>query len=201
MKIDKNLNLVITLDRGEDDKVHVYHTPILRATFERYYRVISKVMTDIYAENLTFFSGPAVCSLMLKDTAEHMLRADGSGLNWWEGPDGVKDGLVEEIRRLTNVLVLGSNGWEVIPYTTALKRDVFTEDEAAEVEGSIAFFTFSSRMKTNPVMNRGLLAAASMLEWELTSSSLMEYRTSLMTLIEDESIGESPTVVALSIPS
>jgi hypothetical protein len=200
MKINKDLNLVLTVEREDGDAIHVFHTPILRETFEKYYRVISKVMTAIYAEQMSFFSGPSICSLLLKETAENTLRPNGDD-TWWDGEDGVENGLVEEIRRLTNVLVLGPSGWDVIPYSVALKRDIFTQDEMGEVEGSLAFFTFSSRMKMHPVASKGLSAAATMFGWQLTSLTLMEYKTSLMMSIEDEISGESETVVALSIPS
>lgn len=163
--------------------------------------------TQIYADDLSFFGGPESAYLMLKEIAENTARPNGGG-NWWEGETGIEKGLIEELWRKTQVLVLGASGWELLPYDMCIARDakggwqseILSEDEAAEVSGSVVFFTFSTFMRNNPVVSRGLIAAAALLEWQLSSLGLTEYRTSLQTLTKEETTEPKPTAEALLIP-
>lgn len=203
MRLDKKLNLIVPIERDDGTKVHIFHTPISREIYNTYFRVLNMTGTQIYADDLSFFGGPESAFLMLKEISLNTARPNGSG-NWWEGEQGVQKGLVEELWRKTQVLVLGPNGWELLPYDVVVARDekgawrsdVLSEDEAAEVEGSIIFFTCSSFMKNNPVVSRGLIAAAALFEWQLSSLGLTEYRSSLTT-----STGEEISPKPLSVPA
>ena len=64
----------------------------------------------------------------------------------WDGAGGVKFGLVNEIIRLTNVMICGKNGWESIPFEIAVRREMLNEDEEAEVLSAIVFFTAISKV-------------------------------------------------------
>lgn len=179
MKLNRKLNLIVPLDRGDDGpSPRVFATPIRRETFEEYHAVIARTFTRIYAEKLHIFGGPRVAALMLRETAKETPRAGGS---WWEGPDGVENGLLREIRRLTNVLVPTEAGWQTIPYEDAVKREFLDEEEAAEVEGALAFFTVNSAMHTRALATQILQSAAEMWGWEVSSSALTEYRSGLPT--------------------
>lgn len=204
MKIDRKLSLVVPIERDAESLIYCYSMPIGRPMYERYHRVISRTMAQIFSdyERATFFSGPANTALILREIAESTARLDGTG-SWWSGDDGVggKLGLMAEIRRLTTVLIPTEAGWQTIQYDEALKKDVFTEDEAAEVEGAICFFTFASFMRGNQMVNRSVIAAAATYQWQLISSTLTEFRTGLMISTKAESTAEAPTAQALSIPS
>jgi len=208
MRLDKKLNLIIPLEREDGTQVHIYHTPISRDIYNTYFRILNMVGTQVYANDLSFFGGPEAAFLMLKEISENTARPDGSG-NWWEGENGVEKGLIEELWRKTQVLNLSPSGWDLLPFDVAIARDdkgnwrsdILSEDEAAEVCGGIVFFTFSTFMRQNPVISRGLIAAAALFDWQLSSLALTEYRTSLTTLTKDESLDEVATPKALSIPS
>jgi hypothetical protein len=149
--------------------------------FDRYFIVISKTFAAIYQEGLGVVAGPRIAARMLKKVA--------TDLGVWSGPDGVLNGLMEEIRRLTNVVV----GGETVPLAEAVTRGILNEDEADEVEGAIVFFTVASLMhKTTDLP--GVLAGMSAL-WDAVSTPLgpMEYVRSLPTSSETAPTGERAT--------
>lgn len=203
MRLDSRLNLIIPLDRDDGTKVHIYHTPISRDIFSTYFRVLSMTGTQIYSEDLSFFGGPEVAYLMLEEISKNTVRPNGSG-SWWDGDSGVEKGLLEEIWRKTQVLVLTGSGWELLPFDISIARDlkgnwqsdILSEDEAEAVKGALVFFTSAVFMRNNPVMSRGLLAAAALFEWQLSSLELTAYKSSLQTLIKEEISPMKP----LSVP-
>lgn len=190
MKITKNLNLVVKADteRGE---VFVHSTPISVNIFEKYVFIISKTLSTLYEEGLTVFAGPRVAAITMKNIAIQR--------NIWDGPDGVENGLMNEIRRLTNVVMPGENGWESIPYHDAIKSGVIDAQAASEIEGQLVFFTCVSRMhrpKEIPALLDGISEV-----WGTQSTSLnsTEFQNSLPTSTPAANTGEKVTVS--SIPS
>jgi len=172
MQIDKNtLNFVMPIERENGTTVHVYAIPISRAVFERYYMVMAKAFNTIYSGGLGIMSGPRVASMVIKDTAIEM--------GVWDGPEGVERGLMNEIRRLTNVLVLTDNGWETIPIHEAIAKGHIDEDDMSEVENALAFFSVACHMHRK-ADRRGILDGASRL-WgaRLESLSCSEFCASL----------------------
>ncbi|KWN80871.1 hypothetical protein WM24_23850 [Burkholderia ubonensis] len=180
MKLDRKLNLVLNIESG-----HVHHAPISKEVFERYFLPISKTFTRIYAEGLGSMAGPRVAAMMLKKVAQDD--------NIWEGVDGVENGLMNEIRRLTNVVLPSEQGWSTLPYYEALRQDMLDEDEVSEVENALCFFTCAVSMhKKN---ERNVIVGAMTLFWggQITSSGLMEFARSLPTSTADENTGEKAT--------
>jgi hypothetical protein len=137
MRIDKRLNLVIEVET-EQGTVFVHSTPISRDVFERYFLIISKTFAAIISEGLSFISGPRVAALMLKKIA--------TDLGVWEGRDGVNNGLMAEVRRLSNVVMPSERGWQTVPFQDAIDKGLLDESDIAEVEGLIAFFICASAM-------------------------------------------------------
>lgn len=198
MKIDRRLNLVIPVDRDDGTTLYAFSSPISREVFENYFLVISKTFSRIIAEGLQLLGGPRVCAMMLRDTAMNTLRS--RGVSWWEGPDGVENGLMNEVRRLTNVLVpREGGGWESTPYADAVSGGLLDAEEVAEIEGGISFFTVNYYMHKRQVVERMLESVAGMWAWQITSSTLSDYRTSLTTSTPAAPTGG--TVTPSSIPS
>lgn len=197
MQIDKNtLNLVMPIERGDGSTVHVYAIPIARAVFERYYMVMAKTFNTIYSGGLGIMSGPRVAAMILKDTAIEM--------GAWDGAEGVDRGLMQEIRRLTNVLVLGANGWETVPLHEAIAKGHIDEDDMSEVENALAFFSVASHMHRK-ADRRQILGGASRL-WgaRLESLSCSEYCASLSksTMTANSAAQpQEPTKPLLQIPA
>lgn len=186
MRINKKLNIVIPFEGG-----HVHSTPISREIFEKYFESISKAMTSIYKGGLGTMAGPRVASLMLK---KHAIE-DGC----WEGPDGVESGLMNEIKRLSNVIVPGDRGWITSPYYDAIQKELLDSDEISEVENALVFFTLASAFHKKNELPGILLGANKFWGSETTFLNSTEYANSLKTLTEAENTGEK--VIHSSIPS
>lgn len=137
MRIDKRLN-IITEVQTETGSVFVHSAPISRDVFEKYFLVISKTFAALIGEGLAFISGPRVAALMLKKIANDM--------GTWEGKDGVSNGLVAEIRRLSNLVMPTENGWKTVPFQDAIDKELLSDSDIAEVEGNIVFFICASAM-------------------------------------------------------
>jgi hypothetical protein len=178
MKIDKKLNFIIPIER-ETEVVYVHCTPLLRETFKRFYLILAQTFTAIYTKGVTLVSGPRVAALMLQEIAE----ADGS----W---DFVQEGLVNEIHRLANMIVLTEGGWKTVPLETALRRGALSLDEVDEVEGYLTFFIVASAMHTKEELP-GVLERVSRV-WGLQTSSLncTEFAKSLPTPTTEDNTGK-----------
>lgn len=169
MKIDNKLNLVVQVE-GEEGTLFVHSMPLSRMVWERYFVVLSKTFSAMIAEGMSFISGPRIAALMLRKVAE-----EGGT---WEGKDGVANGLMAEIRRLTNVVLPGENGWSTLPYQDAIARGLVSEDDAAEVDGLIVFFICVSAIQHRKDVPDSL---ARMAVWGglTTSLNCTEYAASL----------------------
>ncbi len=184
MRIDKSLNLVIPVER-DDGTIYVHSMPIGREVFERYFLVISKTFTEIYAQGIGQLAGPRVAALMLKRV---------SGDEWPE----IEQGLMGEIRRLSSVLIQTDGKWQTMPMQEALDMGAMDANEVSEVENALVFFTVASAMHRSN--QRPVIAGAlSMWDAEISSQTCTELKASLQTLIETANSGEK--VKASSIPS
>lgn len=189
MKVDRKLNLVIPVERP-DGPIYIHSVPISRAVYERHYLILAKTFALIWDEGLRTLSGPSVAAMVLRDVAK--------GRNVWDGPEGVEAGLMAEIRRLSNVSLPGPKGWESIPLQEAIDTDKLDEDEIAEVEGEIVFFTLECCLRQRARLPIFLQVMTQTWRLGLTSLDATEYNNSLPTLKPEENTGE--TVKASSIP-
>jgi hypothetical protein len=190
MKINRALNLVIPIetDKGQ---IFVHSTPISREVFEQYFLVISKTFASIFSQGLGAIAGPRIAYLMLKKTSEEM------GI--WSGVGGVEYGLVNEIIRLSNVLMPTAKGWKSIPLHSAIEKGTLDSETVAEVEGELIFFTCVSMMNKR-IQIEGIMDTVNGLWGSLTTSSnSTEFMNSLMTSTEAESSGEME--ITSSLPS
>ena len=191
MKIDKALNLVLTVDR-DGFTIHVHSSPISEEVFENYYLPISKTFAGIYDEGVAL-AAPRIAGMMLKDVSKR--------LGLWEGEEGVQAGLMKEIERLTNVLVPGDNGGFVsMPLESALARDKISTEEYREIFGQIIFFIVISAMHKKKLIPQFLAAMTNMWGGVTTSSNSTEYADYLTTSTAAANTGEKVAVQS-SIPS
>lgn len=183
MQIKSNLNLVIPVDYDKGGQIFVHSTPISREVFENYFLVISKTFADIFSQGLGAISGPRVAYLMLKHTAKN--------IGVWDGPAGVKSGLINEIIRLTNVHLPDEKGWKTIPLQVAVSRGIIDEETMAEIEGELVFFTCVSKMNKKNQAKDIMETVNGLWGSLITSLDCMEYKTFLQTSTEAESTGET----------
>lgn len=185
MKLDQKLNLVIPI--GSDQTVadpkdpkktvtvfvpefFVHSMPIGREVFEKFYLVIAKTFSSIYNEGLGFTTGPRVAMLMLRSTASSMGQLEE-----------VERGLIAEIRRLTNVVMVGQSGWETVPFQEVVDKKIISEDDLAEVENALAFFTVASSMHKKKDLLEILDGAGTLWGAQTSLLSCTEYAASLRT--------------------
>jgi len=171
MRIDNKLNAVLEVETETMGSVFIHTTPISRDVFKKYFMTISRTFTALIAETVPMAGGPRIAALLLEKIAKDH--------NEWEGPDGVANGLVAEIRRLTNVMIPSDNGgWRLVAFQDILATDILSEDDISEVEGIITFFTcVSAMMRKNDLTKMILMLSV----WGLrgTSHTCMEFIDSL----------------------
>ena len=188
MRLDQRLNFIIPVERDDGVTVYVHAMPISRETFERYFLVIARTFSAISTEGIGI---TRVIVLMLRKIA--------SDMGIWDGPGGVENGLMNEIRRLANVVTPGPKGWETIPFADALAVKILSEEDVSEVENALVFFTVVSVMNRR----RGLKDILDNLGqlWSARTSPLncTEYAASLPTL--KEAVSSGATVVVSSLKS
>lgn len=191
MKINRRLNLVQPIET-ESGTIHLHSTPIALETWETYFLIISKTYAAIFAEGLQMHAGPTIAGLMLRRIAE--------ANNMWDGPNGVRMGLLPEIRRLSNVVLPTG----AIPYEVALQQGLIDEDTVAEVEGAVIFFICASAVLRGPstTTQEKLRVTLGMMELmygvRTTSLDCMAFAASLQTSTPAETIGEKKQ--ASSVP-
>ncbi len=183
MKISKQLNLIvpITTDSGT---LYIHSRPILRETFKHYFMVLAKTLNTIYSEGISQGVGPSVAALTLESIAKENDPVDppndwkGNG-STWSGTFGVKRGLMDEIRRLSNVVVPADGGWESLPVSEAIKQGFLDESDVEEAEGYIVFFTCVSHIHKKNEIEPLLNAMGKIWDTQVSSLSVSEFCNSL----------------------
>jgi hypothetical protein len=96
---------------------------------------------------------------------------------------GVSDGLMPEIRRLSNVVTPNPNGggWVTVPFEDAVRQNMFSPDDLEEIEGGICFFTLISAVTPRAKVKEALEMIAPFWGAQLESSNVTEYAASLTT--------------------
>lgn len=207
MKINKRLNLVLPIydpstfekdeatgktEEIEHVRCHVFSTPLQRETFDRYYMVIGQAFNTIMTKNLEFIGGAKL--------AYHVVRDIAVKSGEWEGDEGVENGLINEILRLTNVFAPSPRGWTMIPFEDACAGGILDEDDAAEVRNACVFFTLMSTMVRKDEVAGALRIPLRVWSARLESLSSTEFMNSLPTSKGTVS-STARTPEGLSVPS
>lgn len=184
MKIDHRLNLVLPVDTSLGE-CYVHATPIGYPVFEKYFKVMSRTWASLVTLGAPL-SGPKVPMMELRDFSQ------ASGI--WDGPQGVRMGLVEEMRRLTSVIVpRAEGGWEPMMLNDAHRAEIIDDEDLAEIEGAVCFFTLAShvqhrRSHATTFGGLGMLWGA-----QITSLNCSEYLNSLSISTGDGTTQPTPT--------
>jgi hypothetical protein len=185
MKINKKLNLIMPLETEEAGIIYIHSSPIGKEVFETYYAELGKVFSqciDLGNQAHLILTAPQLAYSALKSIAIKENR--------WEGQGGIKFGLVNEIIRLTNVLIAKENGWESIPFDLAIKREILTEDEEYEILSAIVFFTAISKVAPKDMKVPFLEMVGASRNWEISSLDVTEYMNGLPILTKKENTGK-----------
>ena len=180
MKLDQRLNLVIPLERDDGSTLFVHSAPIARATFEAHYKVLAAAHAQIFHGLSGLRSSPRVAGLIIRDVAREMKREVAT-----------EQGLLAEIRRLTNVVIPTTDGNTILPLETAIARGTLDDDETSEVDGYTAFFTVMSAMESRKKCNTALEYMGMFWGTQTSSSNVTAFAASLRTSTAAESSGET----------
>jgi len=192
MRINEKLNLVVPVDTATG-KIYVHSVPLQLEAFERYYQLIWNTFSRIIVtENETAGTIGAV------RVAAMMLKTVANSMNAWEGPMGGAE-LMAELRRLSNVIVPGDNGWQTMPLEDAVRTGLLDPLDKSEVENAIVFFIVSSAMHRREMLRRVLQGMETLWDAQITSSNSTEFIASLPKLNEAENTGAKTP--ASSVPS
>jgi hypothetical protein len=193
MKIDKRLNIVLTVVRGDGSEVHVHSMPILQEVYEANFLLLSKTISQMYAEGLPLGTCSRVAMLMLRRVADEMdNRSPGAPAIYRPAVD---NNLLPEIWRLTNVLVPGeTGGWQTVPFPHAVANKLLGDDDIAEVQNYLVFFTAASWVHRRVELEapNGLYSMWRGSGAQLVSSTPTEFANSLPTSKPAENTGASP---------
>jgi hypothetical protein len=191
MRIDRKLNLVVPIyeDNSDDSPViaYVHSTPLAEVVVDRYFMVLGQTYNAIFSQGLGFAAGPGHAMRVLR----HIATERGVWEDQKDGTTGVARGLVEEIRRLTNVAAIDKEGrWNALPLAVALNQGVISEDDKTEVENAIAFF-IASCATLNRAQREGVLKAAGEI-WgaQISYLGFTEFLNSLRTSTATGNSGE-----------
>jgi hypothetical protein len=170
VKINKKLNLVCHLEETAMGDIYVHSTPIMRETFEQYYAPIARAFTRIFATPIAHASGPRVAKLVIRDEA--------MAIGTWEGKSGVKEGLFEELRRLTHVVTSVNGKWQHVPLEEATGLD---DDDRATIENYVCFFTVASAIQGKQELREMMSIVSTIWPFRSEPLSVTDYVAGLQT--------------------
>lgn len=190
MKLDRRLNLVLTVEQNDGSMIYVHSTPISREVYEANFLLLTKTLAAMYEQGLS----PAMCArvagLMLKKTAAEMNQKES---------DALERNLMPEIRRLTNVILLSGKGWETVPYQEIVDRDILSRDDRAEVENHLCFFTAASWIHRKEELEKVIYPILNGSGYQTVSSSCTEFAASLPTSMPDANTGATAQVSSIPV--
>ena len=174
IKMNEKLHLVIPVYADESEKsdiiAYVHSAPISREVFEAHFMLIGKVFSGIYAEGLGMIAGPKMAYLMLHRIAAREKDEEGALA------------LMNEIRRLTNVLLRTPGGWDTLPFQDVADHGSLPPEDIAEAVNSIVFFIVTSSMRRGKDRKEILAGAAKIWDAQITSLDCTAFGASLKIL-------------------
>lgn len=191
MEIDKRLNLVLALERGEGQVNYVHSTPVARAVFQANVRLISRTMTMMVNDDLGVGGQVRVAAEYLKEAAREL-----------DGPEGDRyqkaaDAFVQEIYRLSNVWLPGERGWETMMLPDAIARKMISEDQVSEVTNILVYFTAASWFN-NPKERKNIYTMLETYGAQTGSWDSTAYGRSLPISTPAASSGETATASSIA---
>lgn len=190
MRIDKKLNLVLPIF-GEDEATviaWVHSAPLAAEVVDRYFMTIAQTYSAIFSRGLGVIGGPAIALRLLTQVAKDAKVWDDDPA---AGTVGVARGIVEEMRRLTNVLIAEEGGWSQVPLAVAVQRGAISAEDAGAAENAIAFFIVASAMLPRANRRTMLEAGLELLGAQISSLDFTGFNASLRTSTAPASPGEA----------
>lgn len=168
-KINRRLHLVVPIER-ERGTFYAHATPIPTEEFQQFFLVMGKAFASIYSQGLGALAGPRVAAMLLKKAAEETNQLED-----------VEQALLQDIRRLTNVLCPTATGWETLSFTDAVNNGILDAEDVSEVENAVVFFTLAWHMHKRAEREEIIASAAAIWSAQATYSDCTAFSASLPT--------------------
>jgi hypothetical protein len=181
LSLNAKLHLVIPIyDDEDEDKIigYAHSAPISRETYDAHFMLIARTLSAIFEGGAGGF-GPRTASQTLLKVAEKS-----------DDPTEALD-LLNEIRRLTNVVLRGPHGWETHQFQNVVDHRLISSTDILEVSNAILYFTVASAVLRKKE-RRVLTETVSTLGAQTSSSDFMAFAASLGTSTDGAHI-TSPT--------
>jgi hypothetical protein len=192
LTINRKLNVALPPIETEKGLVYVYASPIMMPTFRDSYKILGRAYTAIQTLGFGALTGPGLAAYVLRDEAKLL------------GEEAQCESLMNEIRRLAQVIRMKDSSWDPVPLVEAVRMEVLSEEQIAEVENILVYFTCASWIRL-PDEAQAISGLQILWHVQTLSSSLMDYLRSLPTSTQGENTGEKPTTpqekTRLSIPA
>lgn len=189
MEINKKLNLVVACELESGGKGYIHAVPVSREVYKEHFLIIGQTYSRLFSEGLSFAAGPR--------TAFYLLELVAKERGAWEGDNGIKNTLVNEIIRLANfVYPVDGKGWQTIPLDVAIERGHVAEEEALD---ELVFFTCVSCINKKAQVNRIMMMVSGLWGSSITSYGLMAWIDSLPTLKTDANTGETENTCSVTL--
>lgn len=189
--IDRRLRLVYPIydETLKNMTAQVHSTPLSLDVVERHSIILSQTYNAIVTRGLGIVGGSTATLALIKEIA----TAEG---RW----DEVRIGLIEEIRRLTNVAVKQADGtWHQLPLAVAVQQGAIDPEDLVEVENVIAFFIVVSA-KAPRSIRRDMLVPLEISGAQISLLNTTEFFASLRTSTATDSSGEKSHATAHAGP-
>ncbi|MBZ7420884.1 hypothetical protein FMJ23_19550 [Klebsiella michiganensis] len=179
MKIDKKLNLVSNITRGDGSIVYLHVTPFPYEVVEEYCVLLGNLFTNFIAQVGPLGSARVAAMMLRKRLRQDMEARKQDNQSLAEPPQTLT--IVDEIQRLTVVVYSVGGQWKTTPLEVAFKQGIIDPDEYREVEGEVVFFMVSSAIQKANLIAPTVGTVIKMYDGLLTSSSVTAFRDSLQT--------------------
>ncbi len=174
MRITRDLKLAGTVDTVQSGLIHFYSAQISRDTFDQFFAELGDVVS--YCTNI---DSPLDLIRVAPQQAFPALKKAAIKRGTWETPDGVRDGLIAEISRLTQVAYSSPDGRQIVPLETAVAREVLDEDDRREILSQVIYFLSMSLAAEKRLAQETLPTAAKYRGWVYTSLTFTAHLDSL----------------------
>ncbi|MGC2161707.1 MAG: hypothetical protein WA634_07365 [Silvibacterium sp.] len=193
-RIDRRLNLVIEIPRGDGSALIVHSTALPTEIFEPYFDLCGPTMNYLMVGGFGNFA-PRYAALALREVAHRSIGP--------EMPDDMDlyrrrkatadqrvDALFAELHRLSFVLTLKGAKWEQMPLDEARNNGGLSTDEMKRIDSALVFFTLASESVPQE-MREPMLGGLAMFGARSESSSIMEFVRSLQISTTAANSGKS----------
>lgn len=179
MKINKSLNLVSKVVSDDGTIMHVHSAPITLDLFDAHADVLEDTFSHYVVNQERLRLAARRSHKRMLSIAERMGKLDE-----------VKNGLLPEVRRLTNVAMFAKGKWQDLGYQEVYDRQFLDPETLDEIEGRIAFFTAASHLFPRQERETWMTGALGLWGAQITSLDFTAYLNFLVTSTADASSGE-----------